>query len=72
MQILDADNDVWMRKATKPTTGEKYYEYMLLVHTDDCLVVSHDPKAVLNSIDTHFKLKPGSDGHPKKYLGVSK
>ena len=45
-----------MRKATRPTTGEKYYEY-LLVHTDDCLVVSHDPKAVLNSIDAHFKLK---------------
>ena len=64
-----ADNDVWMRKATKPVTGEKYYEY-LLVHTDDCLVVSHDPKAVLNSIDAHFKLKPGSDGHPEKYLGA--
>ena len=43
----------------------------LLVHTDDCLVVSHaDPKAVLTSIDAHFKLKPGSDGHPEKYLGA--
>jgi len=63
-----ADNDVWMRKATKPT-GEKYYEY-LLIHTDDCLVVSMNPKAVLASIDTFFKLKQGSDGHPTKYLGA--
>jgi hypothetical protein len=61
-----ADNDVWMRPATK-TDGTEYYE-LILVHTDDLLVVSHKPQEILNQLDQHYILKPGSIGPPKTYL----
>ena len=41
-----ADPDVWMRAATKPN-GEKYFEYVIL-YVDDCLVISHQPEAILS------------------------
>ena len=64
-----ADNDVWMRKATKPD-GTKYYEYML-VYTDDFLVISVDPKSILNALKTKVMLKPDSIKEPDQYLGAS-
>jgi Reverse transcriptase (RNA-dependent DNA polymerase) len=50
-----ADNDVWMRKASKPD-GFEYYEYVL-VYTDDILSVSHQPSEVLIKLDQHYILK---------------
>jgi Reverse transcriptase (RNA-dependent DNA polymerase) len=44
-----ADPDVWLRPAKKPD-GTEYYEY-LLTYVDDCLVVSHDPKQIINSLE---------------------
>ena len=50
-----ADNDVWMRPATK-SNGFKYYE-LILVHTDDLLCLSENPTSILNQLDQHFLLK---------------
>jgi Reverse transcriptase (RNA-dependent DNA polymerase) len=63
-----ADNDVWMRPATK-ADGTEYYQY-ILVHTDDLLVVAEKPIEILNLLDQHYVLKPGSIGEPKRYLGA--
>ena len=60
-----ADADVWLRPAER-ADGTKYYEYVL-VYTDDLLVLSTDPKAILNHLDQHFLLKKGSVGEPKTY-----
>jgi hypothetical protein len=62
-----ADNNVWMRAATRQD-GTEYYEYVL-VYTDDILAISMDPKAVLNCLDQHYILKPGLIGKPLQYLG---
>jgi Reverse transcriptase (RNA-dependent DNA polymerase) len=63
-----ADNDVWLRPATK-VNGEEYYQY-ILVHTDDLLVIAENPIEILNQLDQHYVLKPGSIGEPKVYLGA--
>jgi Reverse transcriptase (RNA-dependent DNA polymerase) len=63
-----ADNDVWMRPATK-IDGSDYYQY-ILVHADDILVVAENPKEILNLLDQHYVLKKGSIGEPTSYLGA--
>jgi hypothetical protein len=67
--MCKADNDVWMREATK-ATGEKIWEYVL-VYSDDLLVVSHNPQEILTKIDQYFKLKDGSVKAPDQYLGAN-
>ena len=62
-----ADNDIWLRKATKPD-GVEYYK-MIFVYTDDILVVSPKPKESLTMLDHHYLLKPDSIGIPCTYLG---
>jgi hypothetical protein len=64
-----ADNDVWMRPAVKPN-GEKYYEY-IFVYTDDIMVISHEPKPILEKLNVYFLLKPDSIGQPNLYWGAS-
>ena len=63
-----ADNDVWMRAATRPD-GSEYYEYVL-VYTDDILSVSMKPLEVLNCLDQHYVLKPDSIGPPSQESSV--
>jgi hypothetical protein len=63
-----ADPDVWMRKATK-TLGLVYWEY-LLAYVDDVLVISQQPKIVIDSLSKHVTFKPDSIGPPKNYLGT--
>lgn len=63
-----ADNDVWMRPATKKS-GDTYYQ-LCLVHTDDMLVISESPREILNKLDQHYVLKPDSIGKPTQYLGA--
>lgn len=63
-----ADCNVWFRPAVK-TDGTPYYEY-LLVYTDDLLVLSQNPKDILNAMDQHYLLKEGSIGSPTQYLGA--
>jgi hypothetical protein len=45
-----ANPDVWLRTAGK-SDGTEYYEYLLTyVHyVDNCLVVSHGPRQIINS-----------------------
>lgn len=63
-----ADPDLWMRLAKKDD-GTEYYEYMLL-YVDDALAIGEHPKEMLEELNTYFKLKPGSVGPPKIYLGA--
>jgi hypothetical protein len=63
-----ADPDVWFR-LSKRSTGEEYYEYVLL-YVDDVLVISEQAEAVLrNEIGKDWVLKPESIGPPSQYLG---
>jgi hypothetical protein len=45
---LADQHDVWMRKSMKDDETQ-YWEYTLL-YTDDCLVVSHLPRAALDDL----------------------
>jgi hypothetical protein len=63
------DPDVYRRKNRKPN-GEEYYE-LLLVYVDDCLVVSHDPGAVMKKLGEYYELKEGSVKPPEIYLGAN-
>jgi hypothetical protein len=63
-----ADPDIWMRPNCKPD-GTKYWEYVLC-YVDDILVVSHDPKKVMDYLEKSYTLKAGSVGAPKDYLGA--
>jgi Reverse transcriptase (RNA-dependent DNA polymerase) len=63
-----AENDVWMRPVTT-SDGAEYYQYVL-VHTDDLLVIAEKPLEILNLLDQHYVLKPGSIGEPSRYLGA--
>ena len=59
---------MWIRAATKPD-GEEYFEYVLL-YIDDCLVILHNPEAILREeIGKHFKLKEEFIRPPSQYLG---
>ena len=59
-----ADPDVWLRKAKRKESGEKYYEYVLL-YCDDCLVISDNAEKVLREeIGQHFVLSERSIGDP--------
>jgi hypothetical protein len=42
----------------------------VLIYTDDLLVISENPKIVLERIDKYFPLKPGSITPPNVYLGA--
>ncbi len=62
------DPDVWMR-LWKRSTGEAYYEYVLL-YIDDVLVISeHAEKVLRTQIGQHFVLREESIGKPTNYLG---
>jgi Reverse transcriptase (RNA-dependent DNA polymerase) len=67
-EMCYADNDVWLRAATK-SDGTTYYEYVL-IYTDDILAISMDPMAILKHLEGHYVLKPGSIGPPTQYLGA--
>lgn len=67
-QMCLADNDVWLRRNEKEDKSS-YYEYVL-VYTDDILAMSCNPALILNSLDQHYVLKPGSIGKPTQYLGA--
>ena len=63
-----ADPNVWIKRARKPD-GYEYYE-MLLVYTDDILIISHQCDAIADGIDDHYKIKPESRKAPEIYLGA--
>ena len=63
-----ADPDVWMRPATNDK-GFDYYEY-ILTYVDDCLVVSHNPKRIIDSLQNEYKYRLKDIGEPTRYLGA--
>jgi len=64
-----ADPDVWMRIAKKPD-GFTYWQY-ILCYVDDILVISHDPKDIMNKISAFVTFKEGSIQPPTSYLGAT-
>jgi hypothetical protein len=60
--------DVWMQPAMKPD-GFKYYEYILM-YVDDVLVISHDPKPIMETIKQAYRLKEEPTA-PETYLGAT-
>ena len=49
----------------------KYYSYeMLLVYTDDILVISHRAKEAMSHLDQHFLVKKDSIGPSTTYLST--
>ena len=63
-----SDPDVWMRPGVKGDSQE-YWEYILL-YTDDTLCVATNAERILREeLGKYFKLKEGSIGDPKIYLG---
>ena len=64
-----ADPDVWLRPAVK-NCGFQYYEYVL-TYVDDCLAISHNPKAIMQGIQSKFKLKNDKYDEPTIYLGAT-
>ena len=64
-----ADPDLWML-ATEKADGTKYWAYVL-IYVDDVMVIHHDALSILAKLDKYFKLKPGSIGDPKMYLGAT-
>jgi hypothetical protein len=63
-----ADADVSMRPAIKDD-GSKYYAYVLC-YVYDILVVSEQPKRIMEGLEAKYVLKAGSDGEPKTYIGA--
>ncbi len=61
-----ADPDVWIRHASRPD-GHEYYNYVL-VYVDDLLILSHDPKLIMMTIQKEYRLKE-EPTPPKTYLG---
>ena len=41
----------------------------MLIFVEDILKISHDTKAVMETLGTLYQLKPGSVGPPDRYLG---
>ena len=62
------NSDVWMRKACKPD-GTKYWEYVLC-YVDNVLVISHDPKSVMQHLEAKYTLKESSVKEQDKYFGA--
>ena len=60
--------DMWLRKATKED-GTAYHE-MLLMYTDDILIVLHRPEEAMSQLNQNFPVKGDSGGQPKTYLGA--
>ena len=47
-----------MQKNTKPN-GFKYWEYFLC-YVDDILVISHEPRKVMDHLSSRYTMKPES------------
>eukprot|EP00804_Cyclotella_cryptica_P020326 CCRYP_014066-RA/>CCRYP_014066-RA protein AED:0.16 eAED:0.16 QI:0/0/0/1/1/1/3/0/747 len=63
-----ADPDLWLKEQTD-RKGRKYYSY-ILCYVDDLLVVHHNPKRIMDRINSFLPLKPDSVGPPEMYLGA--
>ena len=60
---------MWYRLEIEPTSGYKYYAYVLL-YVDNILAIHHNAIQCLHSINKYFTIKPESMGDPNLYLGA--
>jgi hypothetical protein len=67
--LTTADPDVWIQVAVLGD-GFEYYE-MLFVYVDDVLMLSYQPKVLIDAIGEYYNIKPGSDKEPEIYLGAN-
>ena len=59
-----ADPGVWMRPTIK-NDGSYYYKYIILLYTDDALVISQNTENILRrDVGSYFDLKEESIGPP--------
>ena len=63
-----ADPDVWFKPSVK-SSGEEYYTHLLL-YVDDLLCIDESPRKYMDMIEQSFKIKEGSIGPPRVYLGA--
>jgi hypothetical protein len=59
---------MWLKEQTD-RKGVRYYSY-ILCYVDDLLVVHHNPKVIMDKINSFLPLKPDSVGPPEMYLGA--
>ena len=64
-----ADPNVWIREA-RCVDRYEYYE-MLLTYVDNVLIISHQGDTIAKQIGQIYKIKEGSQGPPKIYLGAN-
>ena len=67
-EACKAKPDMWLHKATKED-GTAYYE-MLLVYTDNILIVLHRRKEAMSQLNQNLPVKGDSIGQPMTYLGA--
>ncbi len=67
-QSCQADPDLWLKEQIDQM-GKPYYSY-ILCYVDNLLVVHHNPKHIMNRINSFLQLKPDSVGQPAMYLGA--
>jgi hypothetical protein len=63
-----ANQDVWMRAATKPD-GTEYYEYVLC-YVEDILAMSTNPMAIMDALREAYTLKKNLVKEQDLYLGA--
>ena len=65
----NAHPDLWMMANYRPENKLEYYSY-ILCHVEDILFIHHDQDDILNKLNGHVPLKPGSVGSLDMYLGM--
>ena len=66
-EFCKTDLDMWWKPETRPWDKSKSHSY-ILKYEDDILCIHHDPDDVLNKLNCHAPLKPGSVGSRNIYL----
>jgi hypothetical protein len=61
-----ADPDVWLRPATK-SNGFEYYEY-ILTYLDNCLILSENPRKIVQVLEQDYQYRSRDVGEPTRYL----
>jgi len=66
--LCKADPDVWLRPTSK-ACGFEYYEY-IFTYVDDCLIISDQPKLLIDILHNEYNYRLKDVGTPTRYLGA--
>jgi hypothetical protein len=64
-----ADPNLWLKAVTRPEDNVRYYAY-ILGYVDDILCIHHNPKTVMNEINSYLPLKPSSMDNLDFFFGA--